>query len=272
MKTRKGFTLIELLVVIAIIAILAAILFPVFSRAKEAAKKTQAMTQMKQLGLAMTMYLSDNNDVYLPSTNYDTPVENAERIWTVGLYPYVKNRRIFVDPSASGSEYADDWSTRHRQSVGYTDATAISSLVGLPADKICRFGELRLGCSAFYSAAKEAGMARPSETGLFATTPHGKAGSRYRGYVFSADNGTALRLDFTSFTALNQAVPLASDNDLVAELTSLAAAQLKPIYARYGRTGNDDGMTPVVFADGHAKTYSAKTIANGGSGIIWRFR
>ena len=55
---RRAFTLIELLVVIAIIAILAALLFPVFSRAKEAAKKTQCMSNLKQIGAAITLYKS----------------------------------------------------------------------------------------------------------------------------------------------------------------------------------------------------------------------
>lgn len=63
---RKAFTLIELLVVIAIIAILAAILFPVFAQAKLAAKKTQGLSQAKQIGTAMQIYLADYDDVYFP--------------------------------------------------------------------------------------------------------------------------------------------------------------------------------------------------------------
>src|SRR5687767_7774401 len=63
--TRKAFTLIELLVVIAIIAILAAILFPVFARAKEAAKKSTCLSNLKQIGLGVHMYL-DNFDDRMP--------------------------------------------------------------------------------------------------------------------------------------------------------------------------------------------------------------
>ena len=61
---RRAFTLIELLVVIAIIAILAAILFPVFAQAKLAAKKTQDLSNMKQMGTATQLYLADSDDVY----------------------------------------------------------------------------------------------------------------------------------------------------------------------------------------------------------------
>src|ERR1700677_1343177 len=64
MNPKKAFTLIELLVVIAIIAILAAILFPVFAQAKEAAKKTSCLSNMKQLGLADIMYVNDHDDTY----------------------------------------------------------------------------------------------------------------------------------------------------------------------------------------------------------------
>ena len=61
---KKAFTLIELLVVIAIIAILAAILFPVFAQAKEAAKKTSDLSNVKQLGTGVAIYLSDNDDLF----------------------------------------------------------------------------------------------------------------------------------------------------------------------------------------------------------------
>src|SRR5215467_6546992 len=66
MAKRRGFTLIELLVVIAIIAILAAILFPVFAQARESARKTTCLSNLKQLGIGMAMYASDNDDQAVP--------------------------------------------------------------------------------------------------------------------------------------------------------------------------------------------------------------
>lgn len=106
---RKAFTLIELLVVIAIIAILAAILFPVFAQAKEAAKKTQCVSNQKQLGLAFLQYATDFDDVFPnpgggtslasggnPATGWIQPNGN-------GIWPYVKSRNL---QSSSGNMYS----------------------------------------------------------------------------------------------------------------------------------------------------------------------
>jgi prepilin-type N-terminal cleavage/methylation domain-containing protein len=73
---KTAFTLIELLVVIAIIAILAAILFPVFAQAKEAAKKTAALSQLKQIGTAVQIYLSDYDDTF-PLGAVRSPISKA---------------------------------------------------------------------------------------------------------------------------------------------------------------------------------------------------
>ncbi|MCA0360722.1 MAG: prepilin-type N-terminal cleavage/methylation domain-containing protein [Armatimonadetes bacterium] len=271
---RRAFTLIELLVVIAIIAILAAILFPVFAAAKESAKATAGLAQMRQLSMGVMIYTSDNDETFVPSTNYDTPTADPTRIWTTNVYPYVKDRQIFIAPGAQGSEFATDWSTRHRQSIGYNDTTAFAFSQATTADLVCTNGQLVLGCSAYTSAANTSQMEEPAGTGMFANTPHG-AGGKYRGFVFGADNGTTFKPGFTTLTDLKQAVPLASGEDLVAKLggapSNLSPGALKPIIGRYLRQGSD-GRTPVVFADGHTKSYKASAIQSGASGIIWRFR
>lgn len=103
---RRAFTLIELLVVIAIIAILAAILFPVFAQAKQAAKKSQDLSNMKQIGTSIQIYLADYDDYYSQAYYYQNNVGSAVNgagiggyvQWSGALQPYVKNLQIFVSP------------------------------------------------------------------------------------------------------------------------------------------------------------------------------
>lgn len=117
---RKGFTLIELLVVIAIIAILAAILFPVFNRAKESAKRAGCLSNLRQIGLAMTMYMTDNDDRlpdrrdlksslpdgYRPWTTW--PPSDPRSGWAVVVWdPYIKGDGIWSCPSVEGSAMSE---------------------------------------------------------------------------------------------------------------------------------------------------------------------
>jgi len=101
--TRKAFTLIELLVVIAIIAILAAILFPVFAQAKLAAKKTVVVSGQKQVCLGMIMYSSDYDDLFPQGETGDSYWLGHPHItWSTMIYPYVKNGDQIKDPSPNG--------------------------------------------------------------------------------------------------------------------------------------------------------------------------
>jgi prepilin-type N-terminal cleavage/methylation domain-containing protein/prepilin-type processing-associated H-X9-DG protein len=101
---RNGFTLIELLVVIAIIAILAAILFPVFAQAREKARATSCLSNHKQIGTAIMMYTQDYDEVLPLCQVWQQPYFDAagnSRLWTFSglLQPYVKNRGAFLCPS-----------------------------------------------------------------------------------------------------------------------------------------------------------------------------
>ncbi len=101
---RKAFTLIELLVVIAIIAILAAILFPVLSQAREAAKDITKVSNAKQTGLAMLMYSVDSDDMLPLAVRFDDAMTSSQLpvTWQQFIQPYVKNFDMFIDPKVAG--------------------------------------------------------------------------------------------------------------------------------------------------------------------------
>jgi len=92
MRTRRGFTLIELLVVIAIIAILAAILFPVFARAREKARQASCVSNLKQVALALAMYVQDYDERFMC-------VRQGPGGWVQNAQPYAKNWNLFECPS-----------------------------------------------------------------------------------------------------------------------------------------------------------------------------
>jgi prepilin-type N-terminal cleavage/methylation domain-containing protein/prepilin-type processing-associated H-X9-DG protein len=109
---RRAFTLIELLVVIAIIAILASILFPVFARAREQARKAACQSNLKQIGLSIAMYVQDYDETYpmaymaYSASNpdwYGTTTASAAYWYTV-LQPYAKNKQLFICPTAGDIE------------------------------------------------------------------------------------------------------------------------------------------------------------------------
>jgi len=129
-QRRRGFTLIELLVVIAIIAILAAILFPVFAQARESARKTQCLSNVRQLGTAYSLYVQDHDETFPPHVTErtapggtpDTAAGRAPFTYKTKLEPYVKNGGVFKCPSAPawpapgpGQWFTTDYGNNHNE-------------------------------------------------------------------------------------------------------------------------------------------------------------
>ncbi|HEY3329863.1 MAG TPA: DUF1559 domain-containing protein [Capsulimonadaceae bacterium] len=126
MKTSKinGFTLIELLVVIAIIAILAAILFPVFAQAREKARQTQCASNLKQIGLAYVQYSNDYDECFPVGKGMTWAWDWGSTGWATCIYPYVKAAGVYACPSEPGNH--PDGSALSKAPVSYAQNTNLT--------------------------------------------------------------------------------------------------------------------------------------------------
>ncbi len=142
---RRGFTLIELLVVIAIIAILAAILFPVFARAREKARQSTCQSNLKQIGLAIMMYVQDYDELMPGFKHYAIPGDSNSRVegWYDTLEPYTRNEQIGRCPS--GSYIATYARTSLPTGVGFNKNSFMGSYAAPAQDSACATSLGRLG-------------------------------------------------------------------------------------------------------------------------------
>ena len=128
-STKRGFTLIEILVTIAIIAILASILFPVFARARENARRASCQSNLKQIGLAITQYTQDYDERFpLVAVNGDASITTTKGAaiypqiigWADAIQPYLKSTQIYQCPSDSGRGVVSGIDAKP-YNYGYTD-------------------------------------------------------------------------------------------------------------------------------------------------------
>lgn len=149
LSSKKGFTLIELLVVIAIIAILAAILFPVFARAREKARMASCVYNEKQIGIGLIMYAQDWDECFPVPMRYNFGVSGyfgcpyaGNAIWADDLLPYVNNPKLFACPShpklSTGAPLAG-----FKHALGYAEVAALNmnnfyntAMIKYPSEKI----------------------------------------------------------------------------------------------------------------------------------------
>lgn len=126
-RHEAAFTLIELLVVIAIIAILASILFPVFARARENARRASCQSNLKQIALAQMQYSQDYDEHLVPSAVYDNPKGLVYGTWMYVLQPYIKSTQIFTCPSVSYAVYSGTPNTT-QNNTGYAYYSRLSGI------------------------------------------------------------------------------------------------------------------------------------------------
>lgn len=223
----KGFTLIELLVVIAIIAILAAILFPVFARARENARRASCQSNLKQIGLGLIQYLQDYDETQ--------PLEyNGDGLrWMDEIYPYVKSEQIFVCPSTSNTQ----------RKFTYGVAANVGSYVGNVAYQENDYGPITKPYRPPFSRVPATGSSLIKVSAIEAPTT--------TAYVLDGDASTDSSYSFT----LNFDAGVGSSEPLT--ITSTDPRQLQPNGATAGSSGKITERhlqtTNVLYCDGHVK-------------------
>ena len=233
---KKGFTLIELLVVIAIIAILAAILFPVFAQAKAAAKKTAAISNLKQNATAVLMYNADYDGAFAQSAygigtpnGYVVPGSGAQ-VYSIydAIYPYTKNKDIYLDPA---DPKAINW-TQVLAGIGLVPFQNGSNTIQFAGSAInfALFEDPAVPPTFDESVVNETGLSAPVDTPMFFSARYVAAGGPNRDVVDGAGN------------------PINGTPNYYAPAGPFSAQNF-PGTARHTDT------LVVNFADGHAKAY-----------------
>jgi prepilin-type N-terminal cleavage/methylation domain-containing protein/prepilin-type processing-associated H-X9-DG protein len=271
-RGKSGFTLIELLVVIAIIAILAAILFPVFARAREAARQSSCASNVKQCSLAILQYEQDydekfplaSQELYNSDPNKNKvdspwgPWKNRHTGWDKAVQPYVKNARVFQCPSASDAPQAGNAGTDDSDQTGAVTYAINKQLTGDPSDLnwISGFHPQKLAACQFPAV-----TVLVLEADLAGST--GNMGHEYDGWGW--EDGHPHQINGRGTTAGNESGAV-WDESPTGQANSCKLGNKLDYAVNSGiaaaRRHNDGGN--YAFVDGHVKWYKADATC-----VIW---
>ena len=252
-RQREAFTLIELLVVIAIIAILAAILFPVFQKVRENARRTSCSSNENQLGLAFTQYTQDYDETY--PVGYRAPGGSYGQGWGGQVYSYVKSTGVYKCPDDSTAQTTANGTTYAPISYAFNTNAHSSTLQAFAAPAstvlLCEV----FGATAPVSLTDEGvstTAANPDTNLSPATDGLPDNGNQYYGALADATDGTGANLKLATGD-------MAAGTSGVDPYTGLSASFTGP-------TGIHSDGSNFLFADGHVKFLKPIQVSSGHNG------
>lgn len=270
MTRNRAFTLIELLVVIAIIAILAAILFPVFAQAKLAAKGAASLSNIKQTGLANLMYTADYDDMFTAQYVDETSDWGWQRSWIMNVLPYMKAYDIVKDPTDS-VPLVSSYNSGPKFSY-----VANGILEGDPnGGTFWKFrGVINTngngGSTSWYENAtrSQTSVNHIADTVMFATRSAAKKDGGKDPY---ASGGSKMEGAFSPWNAvLSNASSIDCDSAGGCSLPGWANSWAAPDPTYKGMIDRVyNGNSPVVFADGHAKSVKPDSLMDWQANLQW---
>jgi len=249
---KRAFTLIELLVVIAIIAILAAILFPVFAQARDKARQAGCLSNLKQMGLAQLMYANDYDEMFTAPEVRSLASGGLMRSWKTNTLPYTKNLNIYECPNTRASlssiynpsdAWAGYWSY---YDFGYADCNPASK--GYTNDPLCTAAENQWFKRGYVM------NGAPFDQCQYIGNPATGTGRSLAGIPQSAETAVLLDMKNIEVRSLPGAMCRCWDNPMGAPVTEYTAPGT--LLGRLRKVGwwvaHSHGVQ-AAFADGHAK-------------------